>query len=184
MGGSSSGFGTGMAGGYPGPGWEQQYGGWGYHGGWGHPGMGWRDHGSDYSEDWDRPGMGPWERPYMMGGGWGHPGMMGGGHPGMMGGGHHGMMAHPGMMGPGGMHGHGMMVPMFMAMVDTNNDGGLSLEEVQAVHARMFNFIDRNKDGRVTPDEVQMAFMGGSSGVSAAPTVGATTGTGQGTTNQ
>jgi hypothetical protein len=29
------------------------------------------------------------------------------------------------------------------------------------VHARMFTFIDKNKDGKVTPDEVQAAFSGG-----------------------
>ena len=102
----------------------------------------------------------------------------------MMGGGHYGMMAQPGMMGPGGMHGPGMMIPFMMAMMDTNGDGALSLEEVQAVHARMFNFIDRNKDGKVTPDEVQMAFSGGAFGGPSAGMGGTTGGTGQGTTNQ
>ena len=77
---------------------------------------------------------------------WGYPGMMGCGQP--------------GMMGMGGGH-FRMMMPMMMAMMDTNNDGALSLEEVQAVHARMFTFIDKNKDGKVTPDEVQAAFSGG-----------------------
>jgi hypothetical protein len=130
--------------------------------------MGW-----DY-DDWDRPA--PWEQSYMgMGGGWRHPSMMGGGQ--------FGMMAHPGMMGAGGMHGPGMMIPIMMAMMDTNNDGALSLEEVQAVHARMFNFIDRNKDGKVTPEEVQTAFSGGFTGAST-PMGGMTGGTGQGTTNQ
>jgi hypothetical protein len=120
-----------------------------------------------------------WEYPGMMGMGMGHPGMMGYGHQGMMGYGQPGMMGYgqpgmmgygqPGMMGMGepgmmGMGGGGhfrMMMPMMLAMMDTNNDGALSLEEVQAVHARMFNFIDKNKDGKVTLDEVQAAFSGG-----------------------
>jgi EF hand len=172
MGGMSSGMGGGMemAHDYPRGGWGPQNGDWG----WGYPGMGWRHYGWD-DDDWG-PRMRPWER-HHMGGGWGYPGMMGGGD--------YGMMAHHGMMGPGGMHGLAMMIPMVMAMMDTNNDGALSLEEVQAVHARMFNFIDRNKDGKVTPDEVQMAFGGGSFGGPPAPMGGgATTGTGQGTTNQ
>jgi Ca2+-binding EF-hand superfamily protein len=86
----------------------------------------------------------------MMGMGMGQPGMMG--------------MDHMGMMGMGGGGRFRMMMPMMMAMMDTNNDGALSLEEVQAVHARMFTFIDKNKDGKVTPDEVQAAFSGGSGG--------------------
>ena len=69
------------------------------------------------------------------------------------------------MMGMGSGSRFRMMVPMMMAMMDTNNDGALSLEEVQAVHARMFNYIDKNKDGKVTPDEVQAAFGGGAAPV-------------------
>jgi hypothetical protein len=106
--------------------------------------------------DWGYPGMGC-GHPGMMGMGMGQPGMMGMDHSGMMGMG----MGHTGGMG---MHGGGysrMMMPMMIAMMDANNDGALSLEEVQAVHARMFNFIDKNRDGKVTPDEVQAAFSGG-----------------------
>jgi hypothetical protein len=117
---------------------------------------------------------GDWDYPGMMG--MGHHGMMGMGHPGMMGM-HHGMMG--GMMGgPGGMgmgqmgmmggdHSRQMML-MIMAAVDANSDGALSLEEVQAVHSRMFNYIDTSKDGRVTMDELQAAF-----GMGAAPMGGA-----------
>ena len=64
-----------------------------------------------------------------------------------------------------------MMMPMMMAMMDTNNDGALSLEEVQAVHSRMFAFIDKNKDGKVTPAEVQAAFSGGAARPAQAVTV-------------
>jgi hypothetical protein len=108
--------------------------------------------------DWGYPGMMGCGQPGMMGMGMGQPGMMGMGmgQPGMMGMG----MERPGMMGMGGGH-FRMMMPMMMAMMDTNNDGALSLEEVQAVHARMFTFIDKNKDGKVTLDEVQAAFSGG-----------------------
>jgi hypothetical protein len=99
--------------------------------------------------DWGYPGMMGCGQPGMMGMGMGQPGMMGMG------------MERPGMMGMGGGSHFRMMMPMMMAMMDTNNDGALSLEEVQAVHARMFTFIDKNKDGKVTPDEVQAAFSGG-----------------------
>jgi hypothetical protein len=87
----------------------------------------------------------------------GYPGMMGMDHMGMMGMG----MGHPGMMGMGGGGHFRMMVPMMMAMMDTNNDGALSLEEVQAVHSRIFTYIDKNKDGKITPEEVRAAFSGG-----------------------
>ena len=42
-----------------------------------------------------------------------------------------GDMMGPGMMGPG-------MMRMMLIVMDTDGDGALSLEEVQAVHARMF----------------------------------------------
>src|SRR5215216_3992692 len=72
--------------------------------------------------DWGYPGMMGCGQPGMMGMGMGQPGMMGMG------------MERPGMMGMGGEGGHfRMMMPMMMAMMDTNNDGALSLEEVQAV---------------------------------------------------
>jgi len=65
-----------------------------------------------------------------------------------------------GMMGREGM-GHGMMLKMMMAMMDTNGDGALSLEEVQAVHARMFGMIDADGDGKATLDEIQSFMQGG-----------------------
>jgi Ca2+-binding EF-hand superfamily protein len=76
-----------------------------------------------------------------------------------------GMMV-PGMMGrmmqPGGgmstMGMHGPMMKIMFAVADVNGDGGLSFEEVTTVHRRIFERVDSNKDGKVTPEEIQ-AFM-------------------------
>ena len=74
-----------------------------------------------------------------------------------------GGMMHGGRgMMRGGM-GHGMgphMMLMMMAMVDADGSETLSLEEVQAVHARMFNYVDADGDGELTLDEMR-AFMHG-----------------------
>ncbi|HZR75184.1 EF-hand domain-containing protein [Bradyrhizobium sp.] len=79
-----------------------------------------------------------------------------------------GAMGHGGMMG-GGMMGHmmgrGMMGPPFMmrmmfALMDTDGDGTVSLQEFQAAHERIFKAMDSNKDGKLTLEEMQ-AFMHG-----------------------
>src|SRR5215218_7761547 len=78
----------------------------------------------------------------------GQPGM----GQGMMGG-----MPMAGMRGQmAGMHGHRMKI-MF-AIVDANGDGALSFDEVTIIHKRIFDRVDANKDGKVTPEEMQ-AFM-------------------------
>jgi EF hand domain-containing protein len=92
------------------------------------------------------------------------PGLMG--HGGMMG---HGMMG-PGMMGHEGMMGRcrmghgGMMGPVIMrlifALMDSDGDGTISLQEFQAAHERIFKAMDANKDGVLTLEEMQ-AFMHG-----------------------
>ncbi|KGD98585.1 MULTISPECIES: EF-hand domain-containing protein [Rhizobium/Agrobacterium group] len=72
---------------------------------------------------------------------------------GMMG---RGMMMQPGMMGgmpPMGMR--GQMMKIMFAIADTDGDGALSFEEVTAVHKRIFDSVDANKDGKVTPEEMQ-----------------------------
>ena len=70
------------------------------------------------------------------------------------------MMGH-GMMRPGMMR-HGMHMRVMMILMDTDGDGALSLEEVQAAHAKIFKVIDADKDGKVTPTEAEMFFRGGS----------------------
>jgi hypothetical protein len=73
-------------------------------------------------------------------------------------------MMQPGMMGQGtmerGMMGMPGLAPMkiFLAIADANGDGGLSFDEVTAIHKRIFERIDANKDGNATPEEIQ-AFM-------------------------
>lgn len=57
-----------------------------------------------------------------------------------------------------GMYGTGMppgMMLMMFVMLDTDGDKALSLEEVLAVHQRMFGYIDGDDDGKVTQDEMQ-----------------------------
>ena len=81
------------------------------------------------------------------------------GQPGMMGQGMMGGMMQPGMMGGTpmmGMHEHSMRI-MF-AIADADGDGALSFEEVTAIHKRIFDGVDTDKDGKVTPEEVQ-AFL-------------------------
>ena len=52
------------------------------------------------------------------------------------------------------------MMRMMVVLIDTDGDGALSLEEVQAVHARMFKAMDADKNGRVTLEEMQQFTRG------------------------
>ena len=80
-----------------------------------------------------------------------------------------GKMAQGGMMG-GGMMGHGMMgggamgppiiSRIMFALVDSDSDGTISLQEFQVAHERIFKAMDSNKDGQLTLEEMQ-AFMQG-----------------------
>jgi len=73
-------------------------------------------------------------------------------------------MMPPGMMGQGMMGGmpmmsmRGHMRKVMFAIADVDGDGALSFEEVTAIHKRIFNKVDANKDGKVTLEEIQ-AFM-------------------------
>lgn len=82
-----------------------------------------------------------------------------------------GTMGQGGMMAGGGMMGHpmmraGMMGPppvllhVMFALIDTDSDGTVSLQEFQAAHERIFKAMDTNKDGKLTLEEMQ-AFMHG-----------------------
>ena len=82
----------------------------------------------------------------------------------MMGRGRMGGMMSPGMMRR--MMGRGMPGPMMriiFALIDTDSDGTISLQEWQAAHERIFKAMDANKDGKVTLDEMQ-SFMTGQTG--------------------
>ena len=70
------------------------------------------------------------------------------------------MMCH-GMKGRGTM-GHGMFMRMMFALMDTDGDGTLSLEEFQAAHAKIFKAMDVNNDGKLTLAEMEMFMSGGS----------------------
>lgn len=86
----------------------------------------------------------------------GQPGMM---SPGMMGRRMDQGMMQPDMMGAMpmmSMRGH--MIKIMFAIADTDGDGALSFEEITAIHKRIFDQVDANKDGKVTSEEVQ-AFM-------------------------
>jgi hypothetical protein len=62
------------------------------------------------------------------------------------------------MTGMAMVGGHGHMMKVMFAIADTNGDRVLSFEEVTAIHRRLFDRVDANKDGQVSIEEVQ-AFM-------------------------
>jgi hypothetical protein len=83
------------------------------------------------------------------------------GHGGMMG---RGVMGHEGMMGHGmiGRRGSPFVMRLIFALMDSDGDGTISLEEFQAAHERIFKAMDADKDGTVTLEEMQ-DFMRGTS---------------------
>jgi hypothetical protein len=83
----------------------------------------------------------------------GQPGMM---PPSTMGQSMMGRMMQPGMMGGMATMGtHGPMMKIMFAVADVNGDGALSFEEVTTIHKRIFDRVDVNRDGKVTPEEAQ-----------------------------
>jgi Ca2+-binding EF-hand superfamily protein len=57
----------------------------------------------------------------------------------------------------------GSMMRIIFALIDTDSDGTISLQEWQVAHERIFKAMDANKDGTVTLDEMQN-FMTGQTG--------------------
>lgn len=55
------------------------------------------------------------------------------------------------------MHGqsHGTMQGMTFNSLDTNGDGAISKAEFNAFNSRHFKKLDSNKDGKLTPEELQ-----------------------------
>lgn len=81
--------------------------------------------------------------------------MMGKGNmKGMMGG---------GMSAPMGMMGRPFMMRIMFILMDSDGDGTVSLQEMEAAHERIFKAMDSNKDGRLTFEEMQ-SFMQGAGG--------------------
>ncbi|WP_027997269.1 EF-hand domain-containing protein [Sinorhizobium arboris] len=62
-----------------------------------------------------------------------------------------GMMMHRQMM-------HRQMMKIMFAITDADNDGALSFEEISTIHKRIFDKVDNNRDGKVTPEEIQGFF--------------------------
>lgn len=89
------------------------------------------------------------------------------GGPGMMG---PGMMRQGGMMGEGmmGMMGRGVrergmpgpVLHIIFALMDSDGDGTVSLQEFQAAHERIFKAMDANKDGVLTLEEIESFISG------------------------
>lgn len=47
------------------------------------------------------------------------------------------------------------MMKIMFAVADVDGDGTLSFEEVTAIHKRIFDKADTNKDAKVSPEEIQ-----------------------------
>jgi Ca2+-binding EF-hand superfamily protein len=64
------------------------------------------------------------------------------------------MMGHRGMIGGVGMR-------IIFALMDSDSDGTVSLQEFQAAHERIFEAMDTDKDGTLTLEEIQHFMHGG-----------------------
>jgi Ca2+-binding EF-hand superfamily protein len=56
-----------------------------------------------------------------------------------------------------------IMLRIIFALMDSDGDGTVSLQEFQAAHERIFKAMDSNKDGVLTPEEM-LNFMHGATG--------------------
>jgi Ca2+-binding EF-hand superfamily protein len=52
------------------------------------------------------------------------------------------------------------MMRIIFSLMDSDGDGTISLQEFQAAHERIFKGMDANKDGRLTPEEMQTFMQG------------------------
>ena len=57
-------------------------------------------------------------------------------------------------MGGGGMMGRGAAMRFIFALMDSDGDGTVSLQEFQAAHEKIFKAIDTDKDGTITLEEI------------------------------
>jgi hypothetical protein len=71
-----------------------------------------------------------------------------------------GMMGRGGMMGSGGMMDRGAAMRFIFALMDSDGDGTVSLQEFQSAHEKIFKAIDTDKDGTISLEEIR-AFMRG-----------------------
>ena len=73
-----------------------------------------------------------------------------------------GMRGHEGhaMMGQEGMMRRGAAMRFIFALMDSDGDGTVSLQEFQAAHEKIFKAMDTDKDGTLSLEEIQ-AFMRG-----------------------
>lgn len=78
---------------------------------------------------------------------------------------HHGMRGKGYHRGMHGMRGHRMeraqMLRTMIILMDTDGDGALSLDEIQAVTERFFNAMDADDSGGLAVDEIRAFYMGG-----------------------
>ena len=75
------------------------------------------------------------------------------------------MMRRGGMMGDGGMIGQGAAMRFIFALMDSDGDGTVSLQEFQAAHEKIFKAMDTDKDGTLTLEEIQAFIRGASKSV-------------------
>jgi len=73
-----------------------------------------------------------------------------------------GMMGRRGMMGGAGMMRRGAAMRFIFALMDSDGDGTVSLQEFQAAQEKIFKAMDTDKDGTITLEEIR-AFFGGKS---------------------
>ena len=60
----------------------------------------------------------------------------------------------------GGMMGRGAGMRLIFALMDSDGDGTVSLQEFQAAHEKIFKAMGTDKDGTLTLEEIQ-TFMRG-----------------------